>query len=156
MNTRTGFQLQPTARRRQAGFTMAEIAIALGVIAIALIAIIGILPTGLQVSRDNREETLVNQDARLLIEAIRGGRRDVITDLGAYVQAIDQAPQPKGISTSNLVRLLSDTDRYHIVMESVSGAIATRGSDLGFQYEIRKEVVRARDFDFTPLSNQVH
>ena len=39
------------------------------VAAFALIAIIGILPMGLQTQRDNREETLVNQDARLLIEA---------------------------------------------------------------------------------------
>jgi len=56
---------------------MVEVAIALGVIAIALVAIIGVLPTGLQVQRENREETLLNQDGLILLEAIRNGR-DVI------------------------------------------------------------------------------
>jgi hypothetical protein len=53
---------------------MVEVAIALGVIAIALVAIIGVLPTGLQVQKENREETLLNQDGMVLLEAIRNGR----------------------------------------------------------------------------------
>ena len=66
-----------------------EIAIALGVIAFALIAIIGILPAGLQVQKDNREETIINQDARLLLEAIKSGGRDVTSDLGVFVVSVD-------------------------------------------------------------------
>ncbi|HLZ53286.1 MAG TPA: prepilin-type N-terminal cleavage/methylation domain-containing protein, partial [Verrucomicrobiae bacterium] len=38
------------------GFTMVEIAICLAIIGIALVAIIGVLPAGLNVQRDNREE----------------------------------------------------------------------------------------------------
>ena len=66
-----------TSRRqaREGGFTMVEIAIALGVIAFALVAIIGILPTGLQVQRDNRAETIVNQDATFWLDAIKGGTK---------------------------------------------------------------------------------
>lgn len=52
---------------------MVEIAIALGVIGFALVAIIGILPTGLEVQRDNRSETIINQDAQFWMEAIRSG-----------------------------------------------------------------------------------
>ena len=37
---------------------MVEIAICLAVIAFALVAIIGILPAGLQVQKENREDTL--------------------------------------------------------------------------------------------------
>src|SRR6266516_2625531 len=44
------------------GFTMVEIAIAVAVIAFALVAIIGILPAGLQVQKENREDTLMAQD----------------------------------------------------------------------------------------------
>jgi len=44
-------------------FTMIEIAICLGVIGFALVAIIGILPTGMSVQKDNRQETIINQDA---------------------------------------------------------------------------------------------
>ena len=52
---------------------MIEIALALAVIGFALVAIIGVLPTGLSVQKDNREETLVNFDAAYLIDAIRSG-----------------------------------------------------------------------------------
>jgi hypothetical protein len=54
---------------------MVEIALCLGVIAIALVAIIGVMPTGLQVQRDNREDTILNQDGRFFLEAIRSGAR---------------------------------------------------------------------------------
>jgi type II secretory pathway pseudopilin PulG len=145
------------AARRKAAFTMVEIAIALGVIAFALVAIIGILPTGLQTQRDNREETLVNQDARLLIEAIKSGGRDVSSDIGSYVISVDGTDysQQKGIPTTNLIQLLSDTNSHSIVMSSISGAIATRGNDLGFRYEIRSSVTTNYfDFHDTILSNQ--
>src|ERR1700683_5220600 len=55
------------------GFTMIEIAIAIGVIGFALVAIIGILPAGLDVQKDNREDTLISQDAPYFLDAIRNG-----------------------------------------------------------------------------------
>jgi len=58
-------------RRRVAAFTMVEIALSLAVIAFALVAIIGVLPTGLRAQKDNREDTILNQDGLLLLEAIR-------------------------------------------------------------------------------------
>ena len=64
--------LKPPTRSR-AGFTMIEIAICLAIIGIALVAIIGVLPAGMHSQRENREETVVNQDASLLLEAIRNG-----------------------------------------------------------------------------------
>jgi prepilin-type N-terminal cleavage/methylation domain-containing protein len=69
------------------GFTMVEIAISLAVIGIALVAIIGVLPIGMNTQRDNREETIINQDATVLMEAIRGGARG-LDDLTNYVYAI--------------------------------------------------------------------
>jgi prepilin-type N-terminal cleavage/methylation domain-containing protein len=57
----------------QAGFTMIEIAICLAIIGIALVAIIGVLPLGMHTQRENREETIINQDASILLEAIRNG-----------------------------------------------------------------------------------
>ena len=47
---------------------MVEIAICLAIIGIALVAIIGVLPIGMNTQRDNREETIINQDATVLIE----------------------------------------------------------------------------------------
>ena len=71
----------------QAAFTMIEIAIALAVIAFALVAIIGVLPTGLNVQKDNREETIINQDGPFWLEAIRNGAQglDYLTN---YVASI--------------------------------------------------------------------
>ena len=82
----SAFSLQPSAFPC-AGFTMVEIAISLAVIGIALVAIIGVLPIGMNTQRDNREETIINQDATVLMEAIRGGARG-LDDLTNYVYAI--------------------------------------------------------------------
>ena len=82
----SAFSLQPSAFACR-GFTMVEIAISLAVIGIALVAIIGVLPIGMNTQRDNREETLINQDATVLMEAIRGGARG-LDDLTNYVYAI--------------------------------------------------------------------
>ena len=68
-------------------FTMIEIAIALGVIAFALVAIMGVLPLGLKVQRENREETTVLLDGTYFLEAIRGGARGM-DDLTNYVDLI--------------------------------------------------------------------
>ncbi|HEV2692362.1 MAG TPA: type II secretion system protein [Verrucomicrobiae bacterium] len=74
------------ARARQA-FTMIEIAICLAIIGVALVGIIGVLPYGMNTQRDNREETVIGQDANLLTELIRNGARGA-DDLTNYVFAI--------------------------------------------------------------------
>jgi hypothetical protein len=61
------------SRQGERAFTMVEIAIAIGVIGFALVAIIGILPAGLNVQKDNREDTLISQDAPYFLDAIRNG-----------------------------------------------------------------------------------
>jgi len=66
---------------------MIEIAICLAIIGIALVAIIGVLPLGLNVQKDNREETVINQDATVFMEYIRNGARGA-DDLTNYVFAI--------------------------------------------------------------------
>lgn len=141
--------------RRQSAFTMVEIAISLGVIAFALVAILAILPTGLQTQRDNREDTLINQDARVILEAIRNGGREAQSDLGAFVLYTNGIATPNGIPTPSLIQLLCElppdftglpyTNRPPstnlVVLASISGAAATRGSDLSFRYQIRPAVV---------------
>ena len=152
MNTRANISASSAKGAR--GFTMVEIAIALGVIAFALIAIIGILPVGLQTQRDVREETIVNQDARVLIEAIKTGGRDLYSDIGAYVVSTDRV-SVAGIPTTNLIQLLSDFGPHTNVLSSITGAIASRGSDLGFHYQVISSVTESDEFVNTRLSNQV-
>jgi type II secretory pathway pseudopilin PulG len=69
------------------GFTMVEIALCLAIIGFALVAIIGVLPTGLNVQRNNREETIVNQDATVWMNSIRNGAQGN-NDLTNYVMGI--------------------------------------------------------------------
>jgi type II secretory pathway pseudopilin PulG len=69
-------------------FTLVEIAISLAVIGIALVAIVGVLPAGLDVQRQNRERTVINQDATVFIEAIRNGARGA-DDLTNYVYQVE-------------------------------------------------------------------
>jgi type II secretory pathway pseudopilin PulG len=61
--------------------------LAVAIIGFALVAIIGVLPAGLNVQKENREETIIVQDANYLIDAIRGGARG-LDDLTNYVEAI--------------------------------------------------------------------
>jgi type II secretory pathway pseudopilin PulG len=78
---------------------MIEIAISLAIIGIALVAIIGVLPLGVNVQKDNREETIINQDATVLMEAIRSGASSPYGfDLTNYVYAITnfQTEYPPG------------------------------------------------------------
>jgi type II secretory pathway pseudopilin PulG len=76
-----------TFSARNAAFTMVEIAICLAIIGLALVAIIGVLPLGMNVQRDNREETIVNQDSTIFLESIRNGVKSG-TDLTNYIYAI--------------------------------------------------------------------
>jgi hypothetical protein len=66
---------------------MVEIALSLAVVAFALVAIIGVLPSGMTVQKDNREDTLVNQEGRYWLEAIKNGATG-LNDLTNYVEEI--------------------------------------------------------------------
>lgn len=77
---------RPSVRSRYA-FTMVEIALCLAIIGFALIAIIGVLPAGLNVQKDNREETIINQDATVWLDALRSGSFG-FNELSRYVDRV--------------------------------------------------------------------
>jgi type II secretory pathway pseudopilin PulG len=85
MNLRPSIPFRPGARA--AGFTMVEIALSLAIVGFALVAIIGVLPAGLNVQKENREDTVVNQDATLFLNAIRSGDQGY-NELTNYVERI--------------------------------------------------------------------
>jgi prepilin-type N-terminal cleavage/methylation domain-containing protein len=147
------------------GFTMVEIAICLAVIGFALVAIIGVLPTGMQVQRENREETLINQDGAYFMEAIRSGARG-IEELPNYVMEIkvvedspsgpttNEVPCPeKVISGTNIIGALSTpwgwppipdclpldqnrrVYRTQAKVRSISGAAAEKGDTNTITFE---------------------
>jgi type II secretory pathway pseudopilin PulG len=128
----------------QAAFTMMEIAIAIGVIAFALIAIIGVLPSGMQVQRDNREETLIQQDATYLLEAMRGTAQD-IPDLHTFVVSSNGVPDPF-TNSLDLVRALMSRDNGAgstnlYVFRAITGPTVMRAQGVPtFRYMVRSLV----------------
>jgi type II secretory pathway pseudopilin PulG len=81
--------LNPRSPRSVAprAFTIIEIALCLGIIGFALVAIIAVLPRGLDVQKHNRQETIVAQDAEIWMGAIRSGAHGY-DDLTNYVMCI--------------------------------------------------------------------
>lgn len=68
-------------------FTIIEIALCLGIIGFALVAIIAVLPRGLDVQKRNREETIIGQDAEIWMNTLRNGAQGY-DDLTNYVLVI--------------------------------------------------------------------
>lgn len=52
---------------------MVELALSMAIIAFAMVAIMGVLPAGLQVQKANREDTIINQEGAFFLEAIKNG-----------------------------------------------------------------------------------
>ena len=103
----------------ESGFTMVEIALCLAIIAFALVAIIGVLPTGLNVQKANREETVIDQDAALWMDAIRNGALGC-DDLTNYVVSITNAWGQYSSTGTNLSLVRSGVDGYTRQRSSVT------------------------------------
>jgi type II secretory pathway pseudopilin PulG len=110
-------------KRAVAAFTMVEIAISLGVIAIALVAILGVLPTGVRVQRDNREDTILNQEGEFWLETIRSGSRglDYLTN---YVDLITIS------NTSALIAFPSPAFSTRVPAGFTTGDVLTNGQQI--------------------------
>lgn len=151
------------SRYSQAGFTMVEIAISLAILGFALVAIIGVLPQGLQVQRENRSDTLVNMEGTYFLEAIRSGSEgiDELTNYVDWIQ-ISNSPSATSYKYSNflngrvIVGLLTKpkyeevspgrwvTNYVTAKVRSVTGSAVEKGPhyrDFAFNYFLRPELV---------------
>ncbi len=141
------------ARRRENAFTMVEVALSLAIVAFALVAIIGVMPAGLNVQKENREDTIISQDATLLLEAIRGGYNSSnLTALAAgFLQFSGPANLPATNTPLEIVKRLSiprwdTTNATNLVrahFRALSGNLsdATAGaSQVAFSYVVTSEV----------------
>ncbi|MBA4148568.1 MAG: type II secretion system protein [Verrucomicrobia bacterium] len=113
---RTTHLKQFTVRRERA-FTMIEIAISLAIIGFALVAIIGVLPTGLTAQKENREETIINQDGPYFLELIRNGSQGM-DDLLNNVDAI------------GVVTLVNDTPTFDTNFDYYANLLNPAGSNI--------------------------
>lgn len=144
------------AGQRVAAFTMLELALCLGIIGVALVAIIGVLPTGMTVQRENREDTVIYQDAGVFMAAIRGGDNPNMNDTLAtnlswitiYKNGAFLATYTNGlISGSEIIGMLSLPSSIYSVQAKfwastgpVAGS-APVNRDVAFSYLLTPEVV---------------
>lgn len=158
-----------TALRFCAGFTLVEVALSLAIIAFALVAIIGVLPAGVKVQKENREETIINQDGLYLLAAIRTGTKGV-DDLTNYVDSITVRYGRNSIAFTNTVLPVPNrlTNGQHIIgllstpkferladgsfrtnaveahLRAITGVAGEKGrlnDQLAFRYLLRTEIV---------------
>ncbi len=136
-----GPEVAATRTAGRGGFTMVEIALSIAVVAFALVAILGVLPTGMTVQKDNRDDTIIDQEGRYWIEAIRSGARGV-EDLTNYVESITvtNITTPKRTVTFNMasggaalrpvdVAALLSTPKYYVRNTSIETDAGEPGAE---------------------------
>ncbi len=162
-------------RNSRSGFTMVEIAISMAIAAFALVAILGNLPKGIQVQQENREDTLINQDAALLMEGIRNGARgfrglfnqvdriDILNSAGAPLTLTLQDNADIVSNPERVVSLLTTpkyifsdnagsnvvTNEVYAVVRSISGSSGEKDPDLAdfaFKYRVQAEIIPFNPF----------
>jgi type II secretory pathway pseudopilin PulG len=130
MTTRR-FTSRPAASLR--AFTIIEIALCLGIIGFALVAIIGALPVGLNVQKLNREQTIIGSDASVWMDALRSGAQgyDDLTNHVLYITN-QWATYDGDFSVisggSGGTPVGSGSDWYSVTNSSVTGVALTNGA----------------------------
>ncbi|HEY1171278.1 MAG TPA: hypothetical protein VGH19_07930 [Verrucomicrobiae bacterium] len=103
-------------RQGTLAFTMVEVALSLAIIAFAIVAVIGILPTGMQVQRDNREQTIINQDGQFILEVIKNG----MTNVNVLAQNLEWIESYTNIPPSTVVGLEGRYQRSDLLNATIA------------------------------------
>ena len=115
-------------------------------------AIIGILPAGTNVQKENREETIISHDATYFMEAIRNGAQG-IDDLPIYVDRMFDTNGSISLnqrdSGQRIIGLLSrPTTRTTGEVWAISGPATAKGAsqnNFGFKYRLTSEITPVGD-----------
>ena len=126
---------------------MVEIAIAVAVIAFALVAIIGVLPAGLQVQKENRADTIINREGGYWMEAIRGGAQgiDELTNVvdKIVVNGVTNLWLAGFRNGREIIGLLSTPDaptNTFAHVRSLNGIAAEYSSEVAFAYRLDVQI----------------
>ncbi len=86
---------------------MVEIAICIAIVAFAMVAIIGVMPTGFQVQKQNREDTIINQEGNFWLDTLRSGAvgLDYLTN---YVEMIHSETLHKRPQDTKFRQMIAD------------------------------------------------
>jgi uncharacterized protein (TIGR02598 family) len=123
--------------KRWGAFSLVEVVVALGVIAFAIVAIIGLVPTGLQTSHSSQDETRAAQIAQLLFASLVSQSQTQFENIQLPVTPAAPLDLSKSTSTATApaVQLYADNSGQlstSAVGASYSVAIITNNSPAGF------------------------
>lgn len=121
---RRWFPQRENRHQSTSAFTLVEIAISMAIIGFAVVAIIGVLPLGLNVQRDNREETIINNEANFFMDAIRSGARG-LDDLTNHVFAIKNSWTKYDTANNPWTVISSGVDNFTPTSSVVTSVTAT-------------------------------
>ena len=178
--------LHTPLRRTTTAFTMVEVALSLAIVAFAMVAIIGVMPTGINVQKENREDTIISQDAAFILEALRGGEASSnLTALSAglvgHIYGVNLTTFPPTAipnypySPLDIVKRLSipswDTSGFTTgatvavsarfrAMSGGLGDTAGAATNLAFNYYVRAQITRFSpdpyNVAYNPLATNLH
>ena len=100
-------------KQRPFGFSLVEVVVALGVVSFAIIAILGLVPTGLQTSHSSQDETRAAQIAQAILASLvaenikRDSSGNAVLDAQNHQQLNDAANLPSVASPINLASVSS-------------------------------------------------
>lgn len=86
-------------REMRRGFTLPEVALAVGIIAFGLVAIFSVLPFGLSAQKDNREETVIRYEAEFWFGVLQAGGLPV--DSLERVESVELTDNTGGVTVIN-------------------------------------------------------
>jgi uncharacterized protein (TIGR02598 family) len=121
-------------KNRQFGFSLVEVVLALGVISFAIVAILGLIPTGLQTSHSSQDETRATQIAQTIFSSMASQSQTQFT--GITLQLNDSSNiSPLDLTSSGTASVYADNDGK--LSANSAGAIyaitiTTNGSPSGF------------------------
>ena len=116
-------------------FTMVEIALSLAIIGFALVAIIGVLPAGLGVQRENREETIITQESGYFMDALRNGAQGLeeltnrVISITNYWTEYNTTNNFQSIPIPSSPNGVADTDGYTVIGSRVTSTTAVADND---------------------------
>ncbi|MEP6669935.1 MAG: Verru_Chthon cassette protein B, partial [Chthoniobacter sp.] len=99
------------ARRRQSGFSLVEVVLAVGVISFAFVAIMGLIPAGLQQFRQAMDNSVCSQIAQRIIQDAQLTDFDTLTDAA---HPVGDAAHPYNYANSYAASDVGRTNPIHV------------------------------------------
>jgi prepilin-type N-terminal cleavage/methylation domain-containing protein len=115
--------LRAWRRRGCRAFTMVEVAISLAIVGFALTAILGVLPAGMNVQKSNRDDTLINQEGLMMLEAIRNGTMNFYTLTNMVDDVAVYCTNSKGVPKAYTNIVLNSPAQIMGLLSIPSGAL---------------------------------